>query len=55
MIFPGYWYAFSMGIIALGFGMGIYVPSLLCLGWLGWLGSPKIVCWLMMNIATLWL
>lgn len=25
----GYWYAFSMGIIALGFGMGIYVPSLL--------------------------
>ncbi|CAJ1337006.1 unnamed protein product [Effrenium voratum] len=25
----GYWYAFSIGIIALGFGMGIYVPSLL--------------------------
>ena len=29
---PGYWYAFSMGILALGFGMGIYVPSLLPLG-----------------------
>ncbi|CAE7243238.1 Ethe1, partial [Symbiodinium natans] len=29
----GYWYAFSMGILALGFGMGIYVPSLLpCAG-----------------------
>lgn len=25
----GYWYAFAMGITALGFGMGIYVPSLL--------------------------
>eukprot|EP00913_Durusdinium_trenchii_P029880 g27999.t1 len=24
-----YWYAFGLGIVALGFGMGIYVPSLL--------------------------
>eukprot|EP00439_Symbiodinium_sp_Y106_P002048 s5384_g1.t1 len=30
----GYWYAFSMGILALAFGMGIYVPSLLPCGFL---------------------
>jgi len=34
----GYWYAFSMGIIALGFGMGIYVPSLLpCAAFFFWM------------------
>ena len=40
-----------MGIIALGFGMGIYVPSLLRLGCLGCLGWRQVEALEVGNIA----